>query len=196
MKRSRSSSSNSSCTQQHHQQTEQIVLEYEKKGNRRLIAYLLNARAFCLCYILFWIWLLLFMLIMTQLLWEFFRFYCARMWICIVYMFLFLYFLFTLSLYQFGAVCFLCVLLWHCYCCCCGNFRVNYDRQMNMISCIKCMWLTRLRTSSSASHDSAVKFCSRKFSTGRRVLEFKSNVSKCFMMDSIGLAWWRLQDSR
>lgn len=81
-------------------------------------------------------------------------------------------------------------------CVCVWFFRVNYDRQMNMISCIKCMWLTRLRTSSSASHDSAVKFCSRKFKTGRLEFEFKSNVSKCFMIDSIGCALCRLQDSR
>lgn len=72
----------------------------------------------------------------------------------------------------------------HSFHCLFIRVTVNYDRQMNMISYTKT--LTRFKSSSSASHDSAVKFCCRRFNTGRLLFEFKSNVSKCFIIESIG----------
>lgn len=80
---------------------------------------------------------------------------------------------------------------------CVANYKQFAFVSLHLIWCsdLICRWLTRFRTSSNASHDSAVKFCSRKFKMGRRIFEFRSSVSRCFTIDSIGTELCRLHDS-
>lgn len=61
----------------------------------------------------------------------------------------------------------------------CKRTKVNIKMQFNFS-------LTRFNSSSNGSQDSAVNVCARKSSFGRRVFVDKSNVSRCFIIDSIG----------